>query len=232
MVRVEDYELEKTVLAGVSCFAVPVEAFVPMSGEPVITAYSVCIDKAREWERDYGDRLLSGESLDWLEREFCAFAEKLGYKRVNSENELMIEYVFTPDMQLAKTYPDIKVHKITSNAVLEKLCEMSGCDIEIADDGEDILFAVIEEGRLCAYAGMNDLCYEDGSIEISVETAPDYRRKGYGAACVCALTQYLCDKGITVRYKCSADNGPSLALCEKCGVVLEGKRFSLVMEKI
>ena len=54
----------------------------------------------------------------------------------------MKEYIYTPDMPMPKLSKNIKVHKISSNAVLFELCKNSGCDIEIADDGEDILFAV------------------------------------------------------------------------------------------
>ena len=136
------------------------------------------------------------------------------------------------DMQLPKSDFGVKVHMISSNAVLSKICELSGCDIEIADDGEDVIFAVLDEGRLLAYAGMNDVEYEDNSVEISVETAPEHRRLGYGSACVSALTKHLTDKGMTVRYKCSRDNTNSSALAEKCGFKLEGERFSFVCERI
>ncbi len=232
MVITENYDLEKTVLAGVNCFAVPIEVFVPSEGEVQITSYSVCVEKARQWEELFCDDILSEESLVWLENELSALVEKLGYRRVFNENEIMLEYVFTPDMHMPKCKDSIKVHRISSNAVLAELCEASGCDIEIADDGEDVIFAVVEGGLLRAYAGMNDIYYEDDSVEISVETAPDCRRKGYGAACVTELVKYLTGKGKTVRYKCSSQNLPSSALCEKCGFEIEGTRYSFVCEKI
>ena len=79
---------------------------------------------------------------------------------------------------------------------------------------------------------MNDVIYADGSVEISVATAPDQRRKGSGEACVADITEYLLRKGITVRYKCAKSNSASLALCEKIGFELEGERLSLVFERI
>lgn len=232
MVIAENEKLEKSVLAGVSCIAVPVEAFVTANGDNVITSYSFCIDKAIEWESRYGDDLLAEESVDWMKKEFSSVAEKIGYSYFESENEYMLEYIFVPGMQLPKMPEGIKIHKISSNAVLAELCRNSGCDIEIADDGEDVLFAVVENGIILAYAGMNDIVYDDNSVEISVETAPDCRRRGYGYACVAALTTYLIEKGITVRYKCSKENYKSSALCEKCNFKLEGRRFSFVCEKI
>lgn len=232
MIVIENEELEKSVLAGVSCIAVPVEVFVPADGEPVITTYSACRDAAKEWEDKFSPDLLSDRSVRYIENKMSAFAEKLGYRHFESENTFMTEYVFTPSMQLTKKDFSVKVHKISSNAVLEKLCEASGCDIEIADDGEDVVFAVVEDGCILAYAGMNDVFYSDNSVEISVETAPDCRRRGYGEACVAALTEHLVSKGITVRYKCSMDNTPSCALAEKLGFRLDGARYSFVCERV
>lgn len=232
MIVVENPKLEQSVLKGISCIAVPVEVFVPQKGEAIVTTYSFCVDVAGRWEEKHKDELLSDAAVECLKADFETIAENIGYRYFLSENEYMLEYKFTPDMRLTKSTDEIKVHKISSNAVLSKLCAASGCDIEIADDGEDILFAVVEDGMLCAYAGMNDVIYDDGSVEISVETAPEHRRQGYGLACVEALVTHLVNKGITVRYKCSKLNAPSSALAEKCGFVLDGKRFSFVCEKI
>ena len=232
MTVAENPKLEKSVLKGISCIAVPVEVFVPQNGEPVVTTYSVSMDAAIRWEDRFKGDLLSFEAIDCLKREFATIAENIGYRYFESENEFMLEYDLSPDMHVTNCPEEIKVHKISSNAVLSRLCEASGCDIEIADDGEDVLFAVVEDGKLSAYAGMNDVTYEDGSVEISVETAPDSRRKGFGMACVTALSNYLLGKGVTVRYKCSKENAASSALAEKCGFRLNGKRFSFVCEKI
>ena len=140
---------------------------------------------------------------------------------------MMLEYVMNDAAEL-KIKTDIVPQIISSNDELEILCENTGCSIELEDDGEDILFAVVENGIILSYAGMNDLHYDDGSVEISVETAPDKRRQGYGIACVAALTSHLLVKGKTVRYKCSLFNKPSSALAEKCGFSLEGKRYSYI----
>ena len=232
MTVAENSKLEQSVLKGISCIAVPVEVFVPHKGEAIVTSYSFCIDVAVRWEEKYKDDLLADEAIKCLKSDFEAVAENIGYRYFESENEYMLEYEFTPDMHMTNNVNGIKVHKISSNAVLAELCAASGCDIEIADDGEDVLFAVVEDGKICAYAGMNDVVYDDNSVEISVETAPDHRRKGYGMACVCSLVRHLVNKGITVKYKCSRENLASSALAEKCGFALEGRRYSFVCEKI
>lgn len=232
MIITEHPKLEKNVIAGVSCIAVPFDIFVPVSGEPVILSYSFCVETAEKWAGIFSDDPMCKESIEWLEKEYKSIAEKLGYARFENENEHMYEYIMDSKSQLPKKENNISVRKISSNAVLSVVCEASGCDIEIADDGEDVIFAVLDGDRLLSYAGINDIVYDDGSVEISVETAPDHRRNGYGGACVCALCEHLLDKGRTVRYKCSAANHASSALAERCGFIKEGERFSLVFEKI
>jgi len=232
MIVFENKEIEAGVLSGELCFAVPIEIFSTVNGEEIITTYGFCKEQAERFYNVYRGRLLSEEALESAEKIFSEVADNIGYKRIRNENEMMLEYVFTPGMQMPKANKEIKVHKISSNAVLEEICAASGCDIEIADDGEDIIFAVVENGILRAYAGMNDVFYPDNSVEISVETAPDCRRRGLGSACVLSLVEHLISKGKTVRYKCSEANSASSALAEKCGFFLEGKRFSFVCEKI
>ncbi len=231
MILTENEKIEKSVVAGASCIAVPIEIFVPVSGEPIITAYSLCRKEAEAFCDRFEGRLLDEDALEYLENEFSIIAENIGYKRERNENELMLEFIFKSDRHLPKNANSVKAHRISSNAVLSELCMASGCDIEIADDGNDVVYAVVENGRIAAYAGMNDVFYDDNSVEISVETAPDSRRKGYGLACVHGLVDELLNKGVCVRYKCSCDNLPSLALAKKCGFELEGQRFSFVCYK-
>lgn len=230
MIVFENPDLEYEVKKGISCFAVPCEVFVPVEGEAVVTTYTFCKDIAEKWVATF-KCLASEEALEWARTHFNASVEERGYKRVENENEHMLEYVFTPDMHMPKIQKAVKVHKISSNAVLHELCKASGCDIEIADDGEDVIFAIVEDGKLLSYAGMNDMIYADGSVEISVETAPQARRRGFGLLCVDALVGHLLSKGITVRYKCARSNVASSALCEKYGFRLEGERISLVFER-
>lgn len=232
MLVIENKEIEAGVLSGEMCFAVPLEIFSPACGEEILTTYEFCKAQAEEFYREYKGRLLSEEALNCAEITFSEIAENIGYKRISNENEMMLEYVFKPDMRMPNLCNNIKVHKISSNVVLAEICAASGCDIEIADDGEDVVFAVVENGILRAYAGMNDVVYSDGSVEISVETGPDCRRRGFGSACVLSLVEYLVSKGRTVRYKCSKENAASSSLAKKCGFLLEGKRFSFVCERI
>lgn len=230
MVILENQELESSVVTGESCIAVPIEVFEKSDGEVTVLSYSFCRDTAERFSAEFDGELFSEKARKWLDEKLDGKMRELGYEHYSHEGEMMLEYVLEDAARLSK--PTVKAQPVNDNAELEKLCESTGCSIELNDDGEDILFAVVEDGIILSYAGMNDVVYDDRSVEISVETAPDRRREGLGFACVTALCEHILNKGKCVRYKCSVYNKASSALAEKCGFSLEGKRFSYICGRI
>lgn len=227
MLKFENPELEKSVLSHESCIAVPFEAFQTPSGEISVLTYSFCEKPAREYLEKFTGDIFSNSSVEWLNSAFGKVMDKAGYEHYSHEGEMMLEYVLTDTESLCRKGRR-EAEMISSNSDLQALCENTGCSIEINDDGEDVLFAVIEDGKILSYAGINDISYGDGSVEISVETSPDRRREGLGFSCVSCLSEHLLKKGKSIRYKCSLFNKPSSALAEKCGFSLEGKRYSYI----
>lgn len=231
MLRFESAELEKEVLSGGSCIAVPIEIFVPLHGEPIVTAYSFCEDAARRVIEKFGDDLLSDKALKYTDGEFKAIAENIGYRHDEHENQMILEYEMRDMSQLNKKLIRGDCIKITSQEVLSKLCKNSGCEIELEGDG-DVIFAVVGDGRILSYAGVNDYTDDVNSLEINVETAEDCRRCGYASAAASALCEHILCSGKKAAYKCSAENAASSALAEKCGFELMGRRYSYVCYKI
>ena len=231
MIILENSELENAVVSGESCIAVPIEVFENTKGETTVLTYSFCRNIAEEFLSEFQGNLFSNSAVIWLGEHLEDLMKKLGYEHYSHEGELMLEYVLS---DIEKLSPDAthEVVQVSDNRELERLCESTGCSIELNDSGEDVLFAVVEDDKILSYAGMNDVFYEDSSVEISVETSPERRREGLGLACVCALCKHILKKGKRVRYKCSAYNKPSSALAEKCGFSLEGKRYSYVCSRI
>ena len=78
-----------------------------------------------------------------------------------------------------------------------------------------------------ALAGINDIA-DDDAVEIFVETAKEYRRKGYGTAVVATLVRHLTKLGYSVAYNCAESNRASSAIAEKLGMTLKGRRLSVV----
>ena len=231
MLRFESAELERSVLEGESCIAVPIEIYVPTSGEPIVTAYSFCEDAARRVIEQFGENLLSDNALEYIDKEFKTIAENIGYRHGGHENQMMFEYEMHDMSQLNKKLIRGDCIKITSQDVLSELCENSGCDIELEGNG-DVIFAVVGDGRILSYAGVNDYTDDVNSLEINVETAENCRRCGYASAAASALCEHILCSGKKAAYKCSAENAASSALAEKCGFELAGRRYSYVCYKI
>jgi len=62
--------------------------------------------------------------------------------------------------------------------------------------------------------------YRDGLLLEGLETHPDCRRKGYGAALIRAVGEYLSDRGAVKIYShVKKRNIPSLRIHEKCGFI-------------
>lgn len=90
-------------------------------------------------------------------------------------------------------------------------------------------FGTVRNGALVSAAICNDPVFEPDtdSVEIAVETAEAYRRNGYGAANVAALTASLTAAGKTVRYQCSAENLPSRRTAVRAGLTLRAEQYYL-----
>lgn len=227
MLCFEDKELEASVLARQSCVAVPLEIYIPVSGEVQITTYSFLADRAQALIDSYGDDLLGDKARRYIASEYKAIAENMGYEHFDHENSVMLEYEISDIRQLNKKFICCNCIKIDSQSELDILCADTGCEIELTGE-DDVIFAVVEDGKILSYAGINDIDCGENSLEISVETAPEARGHGYGSAVVTALCEFIIGNGKKVLYKCSAENTASSTLALKCGFELAGTRYSYV----
>ena len=81
--------------------------------------------------------------------------------------------------------------------------------------------AVVRDGgKIVCYAGLDDVCENDGLLEVTVECDEEYRRRGYGSACVACLTEYLLSIGERVKYVCEDSNRSSKLTAESAGYTL------------
>ena len=96
------------------------------------------------------------------------------------------------------------------------------------DDLSDgfICFGTVLDGKIVSVATENPHEDDVTSIDIGVDTAEEYRGKGYAASNVASLVYYLLDTGVTVTYTAEDGNVPSIRLAEKVGF----KRYSRVLQ--
>ena len=75
-------------------------------------------------------------------------------------------------------------------------------------------------------ARVNEYDPDESSPEITVETAVDYRGKGYGVSNVLALARALSEDGQRAQYVCSRYNRGSAKLAEKAGFAETGRFYA------
>ena len=86
-----------------------------------------------------------------------------------------------------------------------------------------LAFATVIDGVIVSIASENPYREDENTVNIGVETADGYTKKGYGASNVAALSYYLLDTGMTVEYTVDNQNDASIRLAERVG--FEKDRF-------
>ena len=226
----EDEELEGFVMEGGSLIAVPVQIDVPEDGEPLLTVYSGFAKTAEKFAKKFEDDPLSPDALRFIEDHFTKPMEKAGYNYESDFDHLVLNYKAEDEYLTDPGHGDAVVF-IDTDEKLASLYLNTTRDFRINDaDPVDVAFAVVEGDSALSLASVNDFS-DDGSIEINVETAPNSRGLGYGAAVTHDLCRYLLSLGERVSYRCRSTNAPSLRVAEKCGLVFKGKTYSFVCYK-
>ncbi len=225
MIRFEDNELMNRVLAGESCIAVPFEIYVPTEGEPIITVYSFLESVAHEFEERFGDDLLSADALKWLDFMLSATVKDANYVHAEAPSHFLLEYE-------ADNCKECCGQLIVGKSLILPTDPLpKNIDLSYFDDynvPESISALCLSDGKVISVSTTNDIAFADKSVEICVETLPEYEGKGYGTATVAALCAYYNEKGIKVKYECAKSNTASVKIAEKCGFKLMGERYSYV----
>lgn len=227
MLICEDPTLESAAMRGELCIAVPVSVYQPTEGECEITAYGNVWDMCAEFEKMHREDIFSANAVEELIAMVTPVADSMGYEADPRESRVIREYRVSHAAPCLCEYAD-KAEIIGDPAELaEYECPLLHEPDPDPDDDEEVCAVVIRDGKIVALAGINDIA-DDDAVEIFVETAKEYRQKGYGTAVVAALVRHLTKIGYSVAYNCADTNTASSAIAEKLGMVLKGKRLSVV----
>ncbi len=224
----EDREIEEAAVSGGLCLCVPVSVRLDAgSDEAVITAYENVWDICTEYERAYGKDPFSPAAIDFLEKNVAPVIKKCGYGCDPRDHRTVAEYTVSEVTdEISTAAEDARLVKDASE-ITDLPCLCLHKPETDPDDEYGVCAVVIKDGAVCAVAGVNDF-FTDDTVEINVETAKDYRRKGFGSAAVAALAEYLVGLGCTVGYKCGTDNKGSVGIAEKLGMTYTGTVFDMV----
>lgn len=219
-----DFEGEEFIRETLFDIAVPIH--VEVINEEVKTfAYPFAKELCEEYEERFNDDLFSDDALDFLRDGCKSFRNELGYKEEKIPKNWGYNFICTENTSSEK----ITCERIRRDGKYKNLTTFN---IRECLSHERIIYAVVNEGQIVSVAVSSEsLVNADDIIEIGTETAVDYRKKGYSTACVRALTEFLCSKGLKVLYKCHHTNSGSASVARDAGFDEVGKFFYYVLRK-
>lgn len=227
-ILIEDKFTEDAVMDGEMCISVPFEITILSSGEKYVRCLSCFKGVADEFVKKFGNDPFSRDAKDFVRAELFDKMNSIGYETDADERGHLVYYsadeTFVPTADTAAI--ETVMLSVTSEFDNYKIPDSMFAEL---DDGDelDVCFAVVLDDRIVSYAAINDMS-EDGSLEINVETEPEYRGKGFGSAVVSALVNYLVSKGEKVSYCSEKNNASSISVAQKIGLRFEKESYSFV----
>ena len=229
MIKYEDRMFEKFSLGKDGEFAVPVTLSISKNGVVTAVTYRKTKRIVKRFLKAHGDDILSQEPITELKAELDSVMKKYSYEYDDS-SEAILEFEMTSpsDHDGAET-----VILKTCEEISRYPADTTLWNLEVDDkDDLDVICAVIQNGRLAAFASVNDMA-EDGGLEINVECAPNHRRQGFGSSCAAGLANYLISeaKVSKVCYKCREKNKASEMTARRAGFIFTRRRFTFVYRR-
>lgn len=220
-----DNEGESFIRENLFDIAVPVHVEV-MNGETKIFAYPFAKELCEEYEKQFADDLFSDEALDFLRAGCESFCKELGYTEEKHPKNWGFNFICdnntaSEDVACERIRRDRKYKNLTTFNIAECIAY------------ERVIYAVVKEGQIVSVAVTSESVKDAKDIiEIGTETAVGYRNNGYSSAAVRALSSFLCEKGLSVLYKCHHGNVASAAVAKSAGFKEVGKFFYYVLRKV
>ena len=167
--------------------------------------------------------LFSLEAIAFAVRYFGDFLELYGFSVSPDSKDFYINC--TLHGVCTESYPAVR--RLTGG---EGYNDLTDTDIDgLIEDGY-IIYAAVVGNDIVAVANtgvpINDETPRE--VEIGVDTAEKYRRKGYGRACISALVNELSRLGHTAIYEYASKNTASARLIESLGGTVTSRKFYIV----
>lgn len=228
MVIRAEKDFERFSLSKNAFTALPISVYESADGVITYTAYKKLIRKVKAFEKSNTSAFCE-VGMSQLYKIAEPLMRSHALKARNEEN-IILEYA------TYKALPQSE-HKTVIIKTNKELSEYNTTTtlwrLEIDDDcTADVICAVIADGQIAAFAGINDIA-ENSTYEINVECGIQYRRRGYAVACTRDLCKYLFEKAAAkcVTYRCRAENIASAKTAERAGFSYVGRSMTLVYDR-
>ncbi len=202
---------------------VPV-SFACVGDRVIASAYpSIRSDVAPLFEKyRLADTLFSDDTFAALDGILRPYLAEWGYKPSSFPSRYGISLV-------QDSAADVPVSAILDGTVhmTEDVCRLKNhTSMKSGDCAARGAYAHLVNGEIVCIASVNRVSGAERCVEIGVECAPEYRRRGYARSCVCALTRALCEEGKVVLYRHYHTNQGSAAVAKSAGFRPAGRFFS------
>lgn len=208
---------------------IPIDYTLDEKGAFTVTAYESFKHFAEEFIKKFapenGGDPFGNDAMEWLYRTSEQDLKELGYtadrKRMNvwvknydlTQRDKLDESLIRADSELLD--PEKKYKNLTT------------FDLDDRFDMEQTACGTLQNGQLVSIAAENTSFDDDGSTEISTETAPQYRGHGYAKSNVALISKQLLKEYSKINYKCTRYNVKSQAVAEAVGFDYRGRSFYL-----
>ena len=197
-------------------------------GKASIEVYAGAEDMAREYLARYGSRLFSKEALSFIARSLDGYLLENGYERdAVGETLYYYQYEMTDKASLELSLVRDNTYRLTSSLLKKVRSNFTTFSLSELLDKRLESFVSVEDGAVVAIASVNERLKKGSVLEVTVETSPRYRQKGYALSNVTALCRYLLDKDITVAYCCRNTHTKSNRVAKRVGFDRVGRFYAV-----
>ena len=171
----------------------------------------------------YGKEIFSDEALSELNEELEKYASIHGYE---GEKHERLRWYHSFSMRNAEN--------LDTSAILESSVKIKEdiyenlTTLEVFENLEKNIpmFATVADGQIVSMACVNEYSEGQKMLEITVETSPAYRKRGFARSNTAALAKYLVENGYSVAYCCSRYNVGSERIVRSLGFDYVGRFYA------
>lgn len=185
-----------------------------------ITVYDIMQDIAHNYVKLF-DNFLSKDAIDYLHSQINPIIYQLGYE---TDLKKLYEWSYLYDIHYVN--PDFILPNTIKWDSSMKYQNLTSIDLDFINERN--IFVTLIDDKIVSYACENPQGNDEKIIDIGVETAENYRGKGYAASNAAALALYDLNIYSTVEYYCDNTNIVSQHLAEKIGFKEFGKAYYYV----
>ena len=201
----------------------PVTVYI-RQGKFSVDVYEDVADIVKAAETEYNGNLLSDNALAYIETALIKYYAESDYEIFKDDGGLFLLFAScdTTNTEIGSEVKD-----------LDESCD--GSLLETIDLEEAIDFgekgSVIEIDGKVVSACVENFPDEENECEVAVETAEEFRNRGYAKSCLAHMANKLTEQGRTLTYLCSADNKESVFTAQSAGLCEIGRDYYYIFTK-